>query len=53
VEHIDSTVAALEESIDDTVAALVIEPIKGEAGVVDLPERGTIESLAIRPTRRR
>jgi len=38
VEHIDSTVAALEASIDDTVAALVIEPIKGEAGVVDLPE---------------
>ena len=38
VEHIDSTVAALEESIDDTVAALFIEPIKGEAGVVDLPE---------------
>jgi acetylornithine aminotransferase len=38
VEHIDSTVAALEAAIDDTVAALIFEPIKGEAGVVDLPE---------------
>ncbi|MBT2504074.1 acetylornithine transaminase [Curtobacterium sp. ISL-83] len=38
VEHIDSTVDALEAAIDDTVAALFIEPIKGEAGVVDLPE---------------
>jgi len=38
VEHIDSTVAALEAAIDDTVAALIVEPIKGEAGVVDLPE---------------
>jgi acetylornithine aminotransferase len=38
VEHIDSTVEALEASIDDTVAALIFEPIKGEAGVVDLPE---------------
>jgi acetylornithine/N-succinyldiaminopimelate aminotransferase len=37
VEHIDSTIAALEETIDDTVAALFIEPIKGEAGVIDLP----------------
>jgi acetylornithine/N-succinyldiaminopimelate aminotransferase len=38
VEHIDSTLEALEESIDDTVAALVVEPIKGEAGVLPLPE---------------
>lgn len=38
VEHIDSTLEALEASIDDTVAALVFEPIKGEAGVVDLPD---------------
>jgi acetylornithine/N-succinyldiaminopimelate aminotransferase len=38
VEHIDSTIEALEATIDDTVAALVFEPIKGEAGVVDLPE---------------
>src|SRR5690554_6278873 len=37
VEHIDSTIDALEATIDDTVAALVFEPIKGEAGVVDLP----------------
>ena len=38
VEHIDSTIEALEVAIDDTVAALIFEPIKGEAGVVDLPE---------------
>ena len=38
VEHIESTIAALEAAIDDRVAALVLEPIKGEAGVVDLPE---------------
>ena len=38
VEHIDSTIAALEAAIDDRVAALFIEPIKGEAGVLDLPD---------------
>ncbi|KQS10699.1 acetylornithine aminotransferase [Curtobacterium sp. Leaf183] len=38
VEHIETSVAALEHAIDDTVAAIIIEPIKGEAGVVDLPE---------------
>ena len=38
VEHIDTTLAALEESIDNTVAALFLEPVKGEAGVIDLPD---------------
>ncbi len=38
VEHIDSTIAALEVAIGQDVAALVVEPIKGEAGVVDLPD---------------
>ncbi|TFD88224.1 acetylornithine transaminase [Cryobacterium serini] len=38
VEHIDSTVKALEATIDNTVAALFLEPVKGEAGVIDLPE---------------
>ena len=38
VEHIDTTVAALEAAMDDSVAAIFIEPIKGEAGVLDLPE---------------
>jgi len=38
VEHIPTTIEALHAAIDDTVAALVLEPIKGEAGVVDLPE---------------
>jgi len=37
IEHIDSTVEALERAMDDTVSALVVEPIKGEAGVIDLP----------------
>ena len=38
VEHMDSTIEALERSIDASVAALIVEPIKGEAGVVDLPD---------------
>jgi acetylornithine/N-succinyldiaminopimelate aminotransferase len=38
IEHIDTTIAALEAAMDDTVAAIFIEPIKGEAGVLDLPE---------------
>ena len=38
VEHIDTTIAALEAAMDDTVAAIFIEPIKGEAGVLDLPD---------------
>lgn len=37
VEHIDTTVEALEAAMAPDVAALVVEPIKGEAGVVDLP----------------
>ena len=37
IEHIDSTIEALEAAIGPDVAALVLEPIKGEAGVVDLP----------------
>ncbi|WP_336632429.1 MULTISPECIES: acetylornithine transaminase [unclassified Microbacterium] len=38
VEFIESTVEALEAAMDDRVAALIVEPIKGEAGVLDLPE---------------
>lgn len=38
VEFLPSTIAALEAAVDDRVAALIVEPIKGEAGVVDLPE---------------
>ena len=38
VSHIDATIEALEEAMDDTVAALIVEPIQGEAGVVELPE---------------
>jgi acetylornithine/N-succinyldiaminopimelate aminotransferase len=38
VEHIDSSLAALEAAMGPDVAALFVEPIKGEAGVIDLPE---------------
>jgi acetylornithine/N-succinyldiaminopimelate aminotransferase len=38
VDHIDSTIVALEAAIGPDVAALFVEPIKGEAGVIDLPE---------------
>jgi acetylornithine aminotransferase len=34
VEFLDSTIDALEAAMDDGVAALFVEPIKGEAGVV-------------------
>jgi len=36
-EQIAPTIEALEAALGDDVAALVVEPIQGEAGVVDLP----------------
>jgi acetylornithine/N-succinyldiaminopimelate aminotransferase len=38
VVHIESTIEALEAAIGDDVSALVVEPIKGEAGVIPLPD---------------
>lgn len=38
VEHIPATIEALHAAMDDRVAALIVEPIQGEAGVVELPE---------------
>jgi acetylornithine/N-succinyldiaminopimelate aminotransferase len=38
VEHIPATIEALEAAMDDRVAAVIIEPIQGEAGVVELPD---------------
>ncbi|MGR0319912.1 acetylornithine transaminase [Agromyces sp. ZXT2-3] len=38
VAHIPSTLEALEAEIDESVAALILEPIKGEAGVLELPD---------------
>jgi acetylornithine aminotransferase len=38
VEHLESTVEALEAAMRDDVAALFLEPIKGETGVVPLPD---------------
>ena len=37
VEHLPTDLAALEAALGDDVAAVVLEPIKGEAGVVPLP----------------
>ena len=38
VDHIDGTIDDLERTIDDRVAALFVEPIRGEAGVIGLPD---------------
>lgn len=38
VEHLDATIAALRQAMGPDVAAVLIEPIQGEAGVVDLPD---------------
>lgn len=38
VEHLDSSIDALEQALREDVAALIVEPIKGETGVVPLPE---------------
>lgn len=38
VEFLDSTIEALEAALDESVAALIVEPIKGEAGVLPLPD---------------
>jgi acetylornithine/N-succinyldiaminopimelate aminotransferase len=38
IEHLPTTFEALEAAMGDDVAALVLEPIKGEAGVLDLPD---------------
>ena len=37
VTFIDATLEALEFAFDDTVAAIIVEPIQGEAGVRELP----------------
>ena len=38
VEFIDPTLEALDAAVDATVAALIVEPIQGEGGVLPLPE---------------
>ena len=47
VEHIDATIEALEASVDDAVAALIVEPVQGEAGVVELPEGFLLAARAL------
>lgn len=38
VEHLETTVEALEAAMGSDVAALIVEPIKGETGIVPLPD---------------
>lgn len=38
IRTVERSLASLEAAFDDTVAALIVEPIQGEAGVVELPE---------------
>ncbi|SEC11468.1 acetylornithine aminotransferase apoenzyme [Paramicrobacterium humi] len=38
VEYIDTTIEALEAAMDEQVAAVIVEPIKGEAGVYEVPD---------------
>jgi acetylornithine/N-succinyldiaminopimelate aminotransferase len=38
VEHLPTTIEALEAALGDDVAALILEPTKGETGVVPLPD---------------
>ena len=44
VEHLPTELAALEAALGPDVAAVVLEPIKGEAGVVPLPEGFLLEA---------
>lgn len=37
VVHIDATIEALEEAFSDDVAAIFLEPVQGEVGVLPLP----------------
>ncbi len=38
IKHIPANIAALEAAMDDQVAAIILEPIQGEAGVLELEE---------------
>jgi acetylornithine aminotransferase len=44
VEHLPTDLAALEAALGSDVAAVVLEPIKGEAGVVPLPPGFLLEA---------
>ncbi|PPH47801.1 acetylornithine transaminase [Rathayibacter sp. AY1C9] len=37
VEHLEASIESLEAALDESVAALIVEPIQGEAGVIPLP----------------
>ncbi|MFD5216038.1 acetylornithine transaminase [Microbacterium sp. NPDC058345] len=38
IRTVEQSLESLEAAFDDTVAAMIVEPIQGEAGVVELPE---------------
>lgn len=38
IRTVERSLESLEAAFDDTVAAMIVEPIQGEAGVVELPE---------------
>lgn len=38
IRTVERSLVSLEAAFDDTVAAMIVEPIQGEAGVVELPE---------------
>lgn len=44
VEHVPTDLAALDASLGPDVAAVVLEPVKGEAGVVPLPPGFLVEA---------
>lgn len=44
VSHVPPTVRALREAIDDDVAAVFLEPIQGEVGVIPLPDELLVEA---------
>ncbi|AZZ54771.1 acetylornithine transaminase [Rathayibacter iranicus] len=37
VEHIEASIEALDAAVDESIAAVIVEPIQGEAGVIPLP----------------
>ncbi|WP_188042772.1 acetylornithine transaminase [Changpingibacter yushuensis] len=47
VEFVEPTAAAIEAAFDDSVAAIFMEPIQGEAGVVPVPDDALTTARAL------